>query len=178
MRRVRNSQPGACEGDIISIPYYKGFVDCSRVELSRPPVNYPQPTAEEKEREAGGIRREESCEGRKRKGRQRRPWRTRTWSRTWSQCASDGRRRECRRGRRDVHGRTNESSACRTRTERSLRHSLDAAGEMKSAGREDDQWQCVRVQRAFAGMGEQPSIRCHREIETALGFDVNPDSSR
>ena len=33
---------------ILQIPYYKGFVDRTRVSLSKPPVNYPQPTADEK----------------------------------------------------------------------------------------------------------------------------------
>ena len=55
-------------------------------------------------------------------------------------------------------------------------HSLHAAGSEPSseADSDDERWQCVRAMRESA---EQPRIRCHRAIETALGFDEDPDSS-
>ena len=136
-------------------------------------MNYPQPTAEEKEKleSYDAKRAAKAAKGKGGKGGRGGRGRGRGRGVNAHQTAEDADAEE-------------EEEMCTAEQMKALRvelglsvHSLNAAGEMNPAGREDDQWQCVRVQRAFAGMGEQPSIRCHRAIETALGFAVDPDSS-
>jgi hypothetical protein len=137
---------------IIGIPYYKGFVDRSRAELSRPPVNYPQPTAEEKEKmEAYDAKRAaKAAKGKGGKGGRAGRGRGRGRGVNAYQTADDEEVEE------------EEEEMCTAEQMKALRvelglnvHSLHAAGEMNPAGCEYDQWQCVRVQRVFEGMGEQ-----------------------